>query len=40
MITDFFDEEILAALVAAGMSNVEVGIQSLDAHRRLYYFGR
>jgi len=39
-IPDFFDEEILAALVAAGMSNVEVGIQSLDAHTRLNYFGR
>jgi hypothetical protein len=39
-IPDFFDEEILADLVTAGMANVEVGIQSLDAHTRLNYFGR
>jgi hypothetical protein len=39
-IPDFFDEEILSTLVAAGLSNVEVGIQSLDAHTRRNYFGR
>jgi len=30
----------LAVLVATGMSNVEVGTQSLDAHTSLNYFGR
>jgi pyruvate-formate lyase-activating enzyme len=39
-IPDFFDEEIIDKLVDAGLSNVEVGIQSVNPTTRLNTFGR
>ncbi|MBF0614264.1 MAG: B12-binding domain-containing radical SAM protein [Magnetococcales bacterium] len=39
-IPDFFDEELMAALVRAGLCNVEVGIQTLNPETRFRVFGR
>jgi hypothetical protein len=39
-IPNFFDEEIIDKLVLAGLSNVEVGIQTLNAETRMNIFGR
>jgi radical SAM superfamily enzyme YgiQ (UPF0313 family) len=39
-IPNFFNEEVIDALVDAGLSNVEVGVQSLNPETRLSVFGR
>jgi hypothetical protein len=39
-IPNFFDGEILDALVAAGLANVEVGVQTLNEETRLKIMGR
>ena len=39
-IPNFFDEEIIDKLVLAGLSNVEVGIQTLNAETRINILGR